>query len=283
MTVDDTTTQEDTNVSTDTSTNEDTSSTDSDVDLESDDVFDDIVDDIAEADPKEDTEESATPEKSEEVEESEEDEEESEKSEDTEQTTDKELNPEEERKRLNDEAAKARIEAKEARKEADAVKKASEEANIQRYLREAEDDETELQRRQLDVGNYRLKEREIGLNGERLETELRRAVADIDLFKTGTEAVKNRMLRAVEQFEATSIVKDDKGRPLTINGDLYQYLNEEANSIRELLGDGARAQNEAKSKQKSRTMATPSKSPKKEKVDPDLAAFDDYVKRGWQS
>lgn len=183
---------------------------------------------------------------------------------------------------LAKQAFEARKAERQARAEADQVRKQAEEANIDRYLREAADDETELARREIDVQNYRLKEKTIDLNNQALQTDLMRAVADIPLFKTGSDAVKNRLLRAVDQFEASYVVKDDKGRPLEIKGDIHQYLQQEANSIRDLLGDGAREQTKNKTNQKSRTLATPSKTPpstKKTAYDDMLAGFDEEIAR----
>ena len=176
----------------------------------------------------------------------------------------------------------ARKAERQARAEVDQVRKQAEEANIERYLKDAADDENELARREIDVQNYRLKEKTIDLNNQALQTDLMRAVSDIPLFKTGSDAVKNRLLRAVDQFEASYVVKDDKGRPLEIKGDIHQYLQQEAQSITELLGDGARIQDKSKTKQKSRTMTPPAKSPKKVKLDPLMAGFDEEASR-WQT
>ena len=268
----DTSVTEDTSVAEDTSTNEEDLDTEA-VDLEDDDTsFDDFDDDDTEGTEEEaESEESAAEDEDNSEEESDVDD--GEEADEAESSDEQQPSPED-IKRHNDEMAKARIAEREARREAEALRKQQEEANIEQYLREAADDADELRQRQHDVEQYRLKQERIDLNTEKLQTNLQRAVADIDLFKTGTEAVRNRLLRAVDQFEATNIAKDEQGRPVEIRGDIYQYLQDEANSIRELLGDGARQQVKEKSKQKARTMTKPGNAPKKAKVDPDLEAFD---------
>lgn len=179
-----------------------------------------------------------------------------------------------ERKAHNDEMAKARIGQRKAEQEAETVRKQAEDANIERYLQEAEHDDDLLKQRQLDVREFHLKEQAITLNTQTLRTQVDQAFNSIDLFKTGTPAVQERLLRALDQFEATSVVKDERGRPVEVKGDVYQYLQAEADSIRELLGDGARQQVKQKTQQKQRTMQTPVKTPIKPKVDDDMAAFD---------
>jgi len=275
MAVEDTTNPEEVVTATteETSTEEETQDTE-DVSLEEmDESFDDADDDeTEESEDDEEEEDSASSDTEESTEESKEDDVEETDSESTD--TETEETSAAERKRLNDEAAKARIEAKNAKAEAEAVRRETEEANIERYLQEAGDDEAEKKAREADVRSWRLTQKEIALNESTLQTTLQQAVASIDLFTTGTPAVKERLLRAIDQFEANNIVTDKKGRPVEIKGNLMQHLQQEADSIRELLGDGARAQDKAKTNQKSRTMTPPAKPPKKAKVDPDLEAFD---------
>lgn len=251
--------------------------------LDDDTSWDDGIDDGSEDETEDEAATESTDETDEESTEDVEDtaEEEPEAEESTDEVTDDttETEAEAERKRHNDEMAKARIEAKKARDEADAIRKAAEESKIEQYLKEAEHDEDELKSRQADVREYRLKEQQAELNARTLQTDVMRAATEIDLFKNGTEAVKNRLYRALDQFEAAHVVKDERGRPVEIKGDVYQYLQAEADSIKELLGDGARQQVKAKAKQNSKTMTPPVKTPSKPKVDPDLAAFDEVA--GW--
>lgn len=281
MAVEETTNTEDTSVSEDTSTNEELET--DDVSLEDMDIS--LEEDTDETDSDEGSEEDGRPTDNQNDDDSEDDDQEEE---DTEEVSDDSGNDEEPAKEepksqqeIAREAYKAREEARQARQQLEAERRQNEEANLQRYLQEAEDDQDELIRRQNEVAAYRMKEERIVLNTERLETGLQRAVADIPLFKNGTEAVQKRLLRAADNFEATYVQKDEKGRPVQINGDVYQYLKAEADSIQELLGDGARQQGKDKSNQKSRTLTRPSRVPKKAKVDPDLADFDAAVERGY--
>jgi hypothetical protein len=145
----------------------------------------------------------------------------------------------------------------------------------QDFLSGAQDD-TQLALRQLQINAYN---NTVTNNIRDLESATREAVAAIDLFKTGTPAVQNRLLRAVDNFEAQHVVKDRNGDPIEVTGNLVQYLQAEADSIKEILGDGAKLQTTAKSNQKARVVQTPSRAPKKAKEDPMLAGFDEEANR----
>jgi hypothetical protein len=263
--------------STDTSTNEDMLDTDvSDETSDGDDWDDDTEaaedDDSDDESTSDDTEEPEAEPAVDEVEEAEPEEE-------SDESPQQDVDPEAERKRHNDEMAKARIEARQAREEAEQVKKTAERSNIEQYLKEAADDEEELKARQNDVREYQLKEERIALNTERLENNALRAVNEIELFREGTPAVRNRLLMAIDQFEAMHVVKDQSGRPVEVTADVYQYLQQEANSIRELLGEGAKQQTSSKKNQQSRSLEAPVRAPRKEKSDPMLEGFDDEANR----
>lgn len=175
------------------------------------------------------------------------------------------------RKRFNDEMAKQRIAAKQAREEAAQARKELEDSQIQRYLDEA-GDESDLVERQAAVERYRLQQERSDLNRERLAVSLDRAVAEIDIFRSGTEVQKQYLLKAVDLFEAQHVKKDDKGNPIEVTGDLYSYLKTEAESIRELTQDGAAKEAKAKEKVRARTITPPTRAPK-QKVDKDLEDF----------
>lgn len=255
----------------------DTSTTgDSTPDFDSDDLFDDIdTSDAEEVDSDEEDEGTAATEPETDTEEETADDVESEDSDDTEKAP-AEVS-EDERKRHNDEMAKARIAEKKAREEAEAVKKAAEESNIQRYLEEAEGNETELERRTLDVEAYRIKQEKIQLNSEKLEAGIFRAISNIDVFKNATPAVQQRLLRAVDRFEEQNIVME-KGRPVEVKGDVFQYLQAEADAIQaereELRQELMTRRSKDKQKQQTRTVTTPSRAPQK-KTDEGQDAFDE--------
>jgi hypothetical protein len=257
----------------DTSTNEDTEA-ELTSDLEAAEAsFEDETTKPVESDETE-SDEAATESEEEEAEESEEDAKESQDSTEDEESEEeapkKEPSTEEERKQYNDEQARKRIADREARM------KAKEEAQ-QKYLDDAEDNR-DLALRQLQIDAYNNK---IESNTNKLTNGIDKALANIDLFKDGTPTVQKRLLRAVDQFEANNVVKDENGDPIEVKGDIYQYLQEEADSIKELLGDGARQQEKSKQRQKSRTLTTPVKTPVKPKKDPMLDGFDEEVAKGW--
>jgi hypothetical protein len=256
MSVEDTQVAEDT--ATDTSTNEE--ALDTEAELENDDTsFEDSSDD-------DDTEESEeTKEGSEES--TEEESEESAEDEDKEAKGDR-TDPEAERKRQNDEMAKKRIAEREARE------KAKREAQ-DKYLGEAENNH-DLALRQLQVDAYNNR---VLTNQNTLQNGLDKAVAHIDLFKTGTPEVKEALLEAVDEFEAFYVTKDRNGEPVEVKRDLFEFLQSKAESIRKLTGVGARTAKHDKDKTKSRTLTPPTRTPKQAKSDPDIDSFDEEAER----
>lgn len=177
----------------------------------------------------------------------------------------------EERKRLNDEAAKRRIAEKQLKEE----REAREKADIQRFLSEAEDDREELARREVEVEKFLLQKEKTSLNEERLRVSLDRAAADIDLFRTGSDEVKEELAKSLDDFERMYVTRDDKGNVLEVRGDVYQFLTDKAESIHRLTGIGARQESQNKKKTRARTDTLPSKKPKESKEDPMLKAFYD--------
>jgi hypothetical protein len=263
--VTDVTQTEDTTVSEDTSTKEETQDTEDDFSLEDDDTsFEDEDDDETEEaedseDEKTDTEPTETEEESKEDEDTEEQSDESEES--AEDTT-----AEEERKRYNADMAAKRIAEKQARDQAKYQQQ-------QEYLQEAEDAK-DLALRQLQVDAYNNK---VESNKSKLESGIEKAVAGIDLFREGSPEVKEELARRIEDFEAKHVQYDTNGDPVQVTGDVYEYLQREADSIQRILNTGARQQTKAKNNAKSRTEPLPSRAPKEPPVDPDLAAFDEEV------
>lgn len=268
-TTDDTSVSEDTTEEVDTSTNEELQ--DTDVDLEDDDTsFDDGDDDteegaeasedeigdISEEDEAEDTE------PTEPEEESKEDEPESEEETEAEEPE----QSEEDVKKHNQEMAARRIADKQAKEEA-RIKAEAE------YLNSAEDD-TQLALRQLQIDAYNNK---VEKNINTLENDMQKAVANIDLFQSGSPEVKEELLRRASDFEAKHVRFNEAGDPVQLTGNLYEYLQNEADSIKRILDTGARQEVKNKAKAKARTETLPTRAPKEPKIDPDLAAFDAEV------
>ncbi len=204
--------------------------------------------------------------------------EETDKSDKDESKKDESLSPEE-RHTHNEAMAAARVAEREARKKADEAHKQAEDATVERYLRDAGEDEDELERRKTQVAAWRVNEEKISVNQQKLEVGVERAVASIDLFRTGSPAAKEELAQSLDDFERMYVRKDDQGRPIEVLGDVVKFLQAKAESIKKLQGDGRTQQDKAKKNQKSRTLTTPVKSPKKAKDDPAMDAFDEEAKR----
>jgi hypothetical protein len=263
----DTTVSEPTTDVVDTSTNEELQ--DTDVDLEDDDTsFDDGDDDTEESEASEDEIGDIT--EDDEAEDTEPTTEEESKEDDSEpepEAEPEELKPsEEDIKKHNQEMAARRIADKQAKEEA----KRQAEADL---LNDAEDD-TQLALRQLQIDAYNNR---IEKNINTLENDMQKAVANIELFKTGSPEVKEELIRRASDFEAKHVELDQYGDPRKVTGNLYEYLQNEADSIQRILNTGARQEVKNKAKAKTRTDTLPSRAPKEPKIDPDLQAFDDEV------
>lgn len=184
-----------------------------------------------------------------------------------------------ENKRLNDEMAKARIAERKARQEAETLRKKNEEATIERYLEDAGDDEIERERRELNVEGYRQREERIVITNERIQTGIEKAVASIDLFRTGSPAVQEELAASLDDYERMYVTKDKEGRAISATADVYQFLQAKAESIRRLTGAGARQQEDSKTKEQSRTFTPPVRPQKVAKADPEMEGFDEEANR----
>lgn len=172
-----------------------------------------------------------------------------------------------ERQRQNRENAKRRIEERERRE----AEKKSQQSD---YLNDAEDDR-DLALRQLQVDAYNNR---VSLNSDRLQNSLEKAVANIDLFTKGSPEAREELISAVDTFEKMYVAKDKNGDPIEVRGDLYQYLQERAESIRRLVGSGARQEAKAKNATKARVDTVPTRPPKTQKKDPWTEAFEEALK-----
>ena len=175
-----------------------------------------------------------------------------------------------EQKRRNDEYAKQRIAE---RNERERLKRESQ----MDYLNKAEDDK-DLALRQLQIDAYNNR---VESNKSKLQSSLDRAVASIDLFTEGSPEVKQMLVQRAAQFEAANVSYDRNGDPTEVRGDLYEYLKNEADSIRRLIDVGARQNTKSKAKVRAKTTPRPSATPKQPKVDPDIEAFDEEVNSYW--
>lgn len=245
-------------VTEDTSTNEGTQ--DTEAELEAIEVSpDDLASDETE-ESEESTEDESADDSTEETEEESADDAESQDSTDEESSEETTLSEEDKEKQ-----AKAAFEQREAKRKADKAKSQTD------YLEGAEDDR-DLALRQLQVDAYNNK---IEFNSNKLQNGLDKAVAAIDLFNTGSPEVKDELSNSLDDFERMYVKRDDNGDPIEVTGDVYQFLQNKADSIKRLTGIGARQQVNNKAKQRASTLTPPAKTPKKPKVDPDLEAFDE--------
>lgn len=249
----------------DTSTKEETQDTDVDTDLEDMDIsFDDVDDDETEESDDESEDEDKDTEPAESEEESKEDEQPEEVAD--EESKEEDTTSEEDIKKHNAEMAQRRIAERQAKEQA-------KQEQQQKYLEEAEDNR-DLALRQLQIDAYNNK---VEGNTNKLTNGIERAVSSIDLFQTGDPEVKEALATSLEKFEQMYVTYDSNGDPVEVKGDVYEYLQNEADSIRRILNIGARNQSKAKTKAKARTETLPTRAPKEPKVDPDIAAFDEEV------
>ncbi len=145
---------------------------------------------------------------------------------------------------------------------------------LDRYLKEAKDDDDELARRALQIEAYNVAKERAVLNEEKLVSGITKAKADIPLLSSTDPIIQEQLGEALDEFQATRVVLNEYGDIVGVKEDVYQYLQRKANSISKLTGIGARQESQNKAKQKSRTMTTPSAKPKQGKSDPEMDAFD---------
>lgn len=178
-----------------------------------------------------------------------------------------ELTAEEQRKEHNRLMAEARLKAKAERDQRNA-QLAQDQAQ---YVADAE---TDLERtvKQLEVNAYNTA---IEANSSKLTTGYERATQDFEILRDPDPAIQAEVDAAIDAFQAQHVVLDSMGNPLSVKGDLYDYLKTKADSIAKLTGIGAKRQQTSKANEKSKTLTPPNRAPKKAKVDPDIAAFDE--------
>lgn len=237
--------------------------------------IDELQDDDAEPETEETEDEAATePDETEETEEAEPDSDD--ESTDSDNKIVEQHEPTEaERKRQNDEYAKRRIAEKQLREE----RAQREQENLQRYLDEAGDDEFERERRTLEVEKHLIAKERTDLMTQSIEIGLDKAVASIDLFQKGTPEQLNALDKAYQNYLQMHVRYDQAGNVLAVDKDVTTYLTEEAESIRQLSGVGARQQERDKKIVRSRTDTLPVRKAKEAKTDPYLDAFLEEAKR----
>lgn len=162
-------------------------------------------------------------------------------------------------------AAKVAFEERAARRRAEKTQ------SQQEYLEGAEDDkDLALRQLQIDAYNNRVEN-----NSNKLQNGIDKAVASIELFRTGSPEAKEEMANSLDDFERMFVKRDRNGDPMAVTGDVYQYLQNKADSISRLTGIGARQQTKSKANEKSRTLTKPARTPKEAEKDPMLEGFDE--------
>lgn len=258
---DDESTSSDTSVAeaVDTSVNsEDTSTNTEDGEL------DDIEVDVAEIEDNDEGEE--VPETETEVEASTEDEP-SEEDAESEDKAEPELSDEQKRAEHNKQMFEQRQQEKQAR--IDKVK-----ADQVAYVAEASEvgDPIEIAVRQLQVDGYN---NTVEANSNKLTNSYERAKNDFPILTSDDPIIQARIDKAIDAFQAQHVTIDAYGNPTQVNGDFYQYLQDEADSIEKLTGIRVKKQEQSKTKEKSKVLVTPTRAPKTPKTDPDMVAFDE--------
>lgn len=191
----------------------------------------------------------------------------------------------EERKRYNNEMAQRRIAERAAREEAkrkqqmDYLQNSSEiyESAIDKgftHEQALQEQRREEAVRQLQIDAYNNR---ITTNHSKLESGIDRAIADIDLFTKGSQAVKEELVNALDEYERLYVVRDENGDAVEVKADIYNFYQQKAESIRRILNEGAVKEAKDKTILRAKTDTVPSRKPKTPKVDPDLAAFDEEV------
>lgn len=183
------------------------------------------------------------------------------------------VSEEEKRKEAAREAYRAREAARAERAQLEAERQRGIQEQQRQYLEQAQTDE-QLALRQLQIDAYNNR---VESTSTKLETGIDRAVADIDLFRTGSDEAKEELAQSLDDFERMYVVRDSYGNPVEVRADVYQFLQARADSIRKLIGSGARQQTVAKEQVKSRTDIIPSRE-QKQTVDTELDAFDNAFK-----
>lgn len=254
-----------------------------DPDAEVDSIGDTEAEEVEESEESEESEEEESPASDDESDESESAETQEEESEDesVEQTQEEDTTSETPEEGLKDKPKKGEPDpelAREAYKRREAERKLreaqerQEAEDLQRYLDDAKDDHEELAKRQMEVSAYELQKERSAVLMDKLDVAVQKAVLDLKLDKMD-DTTKNFVLRRLEEFEATRVVRDRRKNILEVRGDVYQYLKEEMDSISQFRSIGAREQTKKKAVEKTRTVLKPTRTPKEKPTDDGLEAF----------
>lgn len=172
-----------------------------------------------------------------------------------------------------EEIAQEAFKRREAERQLREEREARERRDLEAYLEAAKDDEQELSKRRNEVERHLLNKERSTVLQDKLDVSMQRAVKDFGLDKAD-DATKNFIARQLDKFEASNIVRDQRGNIIEVKGDVYQSIKEEIDSISQFRDIGAREQTKKKAAQKQRVVPKPTRTPKEAKKDEDLADFD---------
>lgn len=175
---------------------------------------------------------------------------------------------------LKKDKAREAFKLREAERQLRTEKENSKRLAEEQWVQQSQDNE-ELESRKRYIENERQAERNSSLVERELGVQVREAAAELNL-KGEPKAVQQALAKSIDRFVALNTTQDKNGRVTGVKegANVHQYLKEELDSIRELTNIGARQQTAQKAKQKQRTVARPTRTPKEKKVDSDLDAFD---------
>lgn len=180
------------------------------------------------------------------------------------------LSDEDKQKALNREYAERRLREK-------AEREATIKQQQQEYVAEADpDDPRDMAVRQLQIDAYNNK---VESNTNKLTNSYERAIKDFDVLANQAPEIQAELNAALDAFQAMNVAIDAYGNPVEVRGDLYEFLQTKADSIKNLTNIGARGQDKSKTKEKSKVLTTPNRAPKEAKKDADIEAFDEEASK----
>ena len=165
--------------------------------------------------------------------------------------------------------------AYEARQQARLERQQAKEELAKQHL-EAAQDEQDLALRQLQIDAYNNK---VNANSDRLTNQYEKALNSIEVFKEPTPEVAEYLNQAIDEFEARFVQMDELGNPVSVNGDLYAFLQTKAGLVEKLTQLGARREKQSSAKEKAAVTPAPSAPAKEPKQDAAVKAFDDEFDR----
>lgn len=165
--------------------------------------------------------------------------------------------------------------AYEARQQARLERQQAQEELAKQHL-EAAQDEQDLALRQLQIDAYNNK---VNANSDRLTNQYEKALNSIEVFKEPTPEVAEYLNQAIDEFEARFVQMDELGNPVSVDGDLYAFLQTKAGLVEKLTQLGARREKQSSAKEKAAVTPAPSAPAKEPKQDAAVKAFDDEFDR----